>query len=193
MFFLILLAFLQVAPQPANANAEAMFLGRSDLPNDFRFSFLDLGFAALRVRLDNQSEQAWSYEASKIRVLDPKGKELERAASTDITPAVVRSRTYRPTLGGTHGEIGSDQPPLLNPRYAPRVGLTPKGAGGPATISVRDTQEIRETLERHQLQDGILQPGETVEGLIYFKSKKNPKELSGSKIILSNGTVIEIP
>ncbi len=169
---------------------EAQFLNRGDLPDDIDFALVDLGFAVLRVRLENGTAQDWEIRAGDVQVRDPKGKSLKPAALEEITPKVMKHGRSSRRLSGVGAEVGSRYPtyPGTYPGgypgasrpgvYTPPIG----GGSGPGKVAVGEAQRIRDILAGHQLEDTTLAPGETLEALIYLKSDKPASKLRGGSV-----------
>ncbi|MGH9340667.1 MAG: hypothetical protein ACRD1R_14000 [Acidobacteriota bacterium] len=171
-------------------SVEGKFLKRGDLPAEFTFPVLDLDFAVLRIQVTNEGQEAWLLDPEQIEVQDPKGRSMEKAASTEITPKIMKSGAYRRGNRDVHGQVGTG--PYIPGVYVPRRPGEIYIPGGPKTVAAGEAQEIRETLEAHQLQKATLEPGQTVEALLYFKSGKPAHELSGSTIVLSDGIKVKV-
>jgi hypothetical protein len=184
MTALFLLSWLMMAgPVQENAlQVEAQFLNRPELPDDFRFNLLTLGFAVMRVQIVNNGEESWSVDPETVQVKDPRGRAMTRAVPTEITPKVVASRSVRGPAAGTHGEVGYGGP-VYHPGQLGRRGVG-AGSTGAGTISIEDTKYVRSTLEHYELKPTTLEPGESLEALIYFGSKQPASRLRGSTLIL---------
>jgi len=193
---LLAVVLLWAAPpvaEPAGPRAEAQFLNRADLPADIDFALLDLGFAVVRVRLENAGDADWRIEADRVEVRDPKGKRLKPASLNEITPKVMKRGRGSKRFAGSGAEVGTRrQYPGYNPGRYPD---TPRGTGypgvyqppvpggrGPGTVAVGSAQQIRDVLDGHQLKDATLAPGEALEALIYLKSDKPASKLRGGSL-----------
>lgn len=166
--------------------SEARFLQKSDLPDDFRFPVLELDFAVLEIGLKNETDQQRVFDPELLQVLDPKGKALERAAPTEITPKIMKSPQFRRSSRNIHGDVGIGRTygGVYFPPTAPVPG--PGGRSDGKVISAQTATLVREVLERHEARQMILPPGERGSVLLYFKSKKSARELAGS-VLLENG------
>jgi hypothetical protein len=192
MTALLLLSWLIMAGpiQEDAVQLEAQFLKRSELPDEFRFNLLTLGFAVMRIQVVNGSEEPWSIDPESVQVKDPRGKTITRAVPTEITPKVVASRSVRGPAAGTHGEVGYGGP-IYHPGQLGRAGVG-AGSTGAGTISIQETQFVRSTLEHHELKQTTLEPGESLEALLYFKSKQPASKLTGSTLLLSKHPPVSV-
>ena len=185
---LMSLVFLSAAPQVEEITFTVSSVKRSDLPDDFPFQVLDVGFAVLKLKMENLSSEAWTFRPEEVEVFEGGGKKLDRAVPTDIAPKLMKF--YRGSQRGIYGEGYSggrpttqewEQVPTVEPGR--RSGTVSAGVGG----------RFRAALEHHQVQEVELSPGETAEGFFYLKSKKTGGKLSGSSLRFQNQVSIEIP
>lgn len=185
----IVLCFLLLLQNAVSIDGK--FLRRSDLPNDFRFPILELDFAVLRLSIENNSDQAWTIEPEEVEVKDPTNKPLAKALPTEITPKIMDSKQFKRSNRNVHGTIGTGYPAGIYGPYGPppRVPITTIPDAGPGSVSVDTAGKIRAVLETHELKPTTLAPGEKLEALVYFKSKKDPSELSGSTIRVGEQTI----
>lgn len=189
MFFVVLLAAIF---QSDSIATEAQFLKRGDLPNEFRFPLLELDFAVLRLSIENRSEEAWTVRPEEFQVRDPKNKLLERTTPPEITPKIMDSKVFKRTTRSVHGSVGSGYPSIYGPAYGRGpVPVGPPSSGG-RTLSVDKALQIRSILEQHEIRETTLAPGEKVEALVYFKSKKSAAELSGSTLLIDKAISIKV-
>lgn len=195
---LVALAFPQGQPPQATGpeqHTDASFLNRWDLPDEFDFPLLELNFAVLRVRLVNDTGKDWPVSEAALEARDPKGRKLKRAAPEEITPKIMESKILKPSSRRIAGDVGGGvgyprrYPGGYPGAYPGPVVVSP--GGGPKKVAVGRAQEIRSALERHELSDVVLRPGESLEALVYFKSKKKVTELSGGQLKLGD-ILIEI-
>jgi hypothetical protein len=190
MFLLAWLIMVGPVVQADTVEVEAQFLKRPELPDDFRFNVLTLGFAVMRVQIVNRSEEPWSIDPENIQVKDPRGKTITRALPTEITPKIVASRSVRSPGAGTHGEVGYGGP-VYHPGQLGRRGVG-AGSTGAGTISIEETKFVRSTLEHYELKQTTLEPGESVEALVYFHSKQPASKLAGSKLVLPSHPAVSV-
>ena len=185
---LMSLVFLSATPQVEEITFTVSSVKRSDLPDDFPFQVLDVGFAVLKLKMENLSSEAWTFRPEEVEVFEGGGKKLDRAVPTDIAPKLMKF--YRGSQRGIYGEGYSggrpttqewEQVPTVEPGR--RSGTVSAGVGG----------RFRAALEHHQVQEVELSPGETAEGFFYLKSKKTGGKLSGSSLRFQNQVSIEIP
>ncbi len=156
---------------------EGESLRRQDLPDEIPAQIFDSGFAVIRVRIHNEGSGVVELRPEDFQVLDPRGRELEPAPLTEITPHLVKY--YVPGGAGVHGEIGNW------PKY-PTVAHWERGehgVAGPGSIDVGAAPAVRGALEQHQVQATVLGPGDSFEGFLYVKSKNTGAKLKGGKII----------
>ncbi|MDA2930227.1 hypothetical protein MYX84_09815 [Acidobacteria bacterium AH-259-O06] len=192
---LLCLTALALSPSEGSVVVEARFLDRGDLPNEFRFPVLELDFVVLHVKLRNESQQDWALRAQELVLRDPKGKTLTRVGPSEVTPKIVKSkifRRYNLDNRQIHGEVGYNPPRVI---YGPasRNERVPDTPSPPRTISLNTAKRIRSILEKHELKETTLAPGEALVGLVYFKSKKPASKLSGSTLILDDKLRVKIP
>ncbi len=185
---LISLVLLSAPPQIEEIAFTVSSVKRSDLPDDFPYPTLDLGFAVLKLQMENRSSEAWTFRPEEVEVFEGGGKKLDRAVPTDIAPKLMKF--YRGSQRGIYGEGYSggrpttqewEQVPTVEPGR--RSGTVSAGVGG----------RLRAALEHYQVQKVELSPGETAEGFFYLKSKKTGGKLSGSSLRFQNQVSIEIP
>ena len=187
-----------VAAAPAADDFPAVvgeLLARGDLPDDFYFPFLQLDFAVLRVTVTNNSEQNWSLQPEKLTLKDPKGKSLKRVRPTDITPRIIQSKAFRHSQARVAGQVGYPYPPTYgeNGQVPPyRTNPVQTIPSGPRVLSVDTAKQIRATLEKHEVKEVMVAPGETFEGLVYYRSKKSASKLSGSTLEVSGGRRVQV-
>lgn len=162
-----------------SVEGEATVIEKRHLPDHFPFQLLDQGFAIVEVRVSNTGNQALDFDASSVKVFEKKGKELEVALMTEMVPKLVKS--YRGTRLGIHGEGRYGYPGYS--RIPGRPGIVPGPTISPnpdvGSISVTLADELREKLEAQQLRSALIEPGTSVEGYVYLKSKKSGKKLLG--------------
>ncbi len=176
-------AVTTAAPRAGDVEFEARFLSRPGLPEDFHFPVLELNYQVLRVLLHNRSGQPWRVPET-VLLTDPGGKRLKRVAPIEMTPRIVESKLFRARQYRT--EQGSAAGVPIPPHPA-GLGRYPQGrAAGPAHVHVGAAGEVRETLERHHLPPGELAPGESLEALVYVRSKKKHDRLRGSRVLLGD-------
>jgi hypothetical protein len=176
------LAYEGESPEEASSSAETVkiegeSLRRQDLPEEIPVQIFESGFAVIRVRIHNGGSDVVELRPEDFQVVDPRGKKLEQAALTEITPHLVKF--YVPGGAGVHGEIGNW------PKY-PTVAHWERGehgVAGPGSIDVGAAPAVRGALEQHQVQATVLGPGDSLEGLLYVKSKNSGAKLKGGKII----------
>jgi hypothetical protein len=177
---LILLLVVPVpAPQQGDITLEAFSLKRGDLPNDFPFQVLDVGFAVIKLTIANETSAPFALDPDDITVMNPKKKKIKRALPTDITPKLMKY--HRGGQRGIHGEAYSG-PPL--PPGAPVPTISPGREAGSVSINV--AQNLRATLEQYQIKAIAVPSGGTVEGFFYLKSKKSGAKLSNSTVKLGS-------
>ena len=151
---------------------------RKDLPDGFPFQALFDGFAILKVEIQNDSGENRQLDLEGLRILDPKGRELERASPFDVTPKIVKY--YRGNQRGIFGEgYAGGQPTPQEWERVPTV--SPRSSG--TTYSIETPKRIRATLEHYELKPGEIPAGDTFQGLLYVKSSEVGNKLSGSIVI----------
>jgi hypothetical protein len=181
----LVVSVLEPTTNPAvEITAESVM--RSDLPNDFPFQVFDVGFAVLKIRVKNVSNQQAVLDPATFQAKDPKGKRLKRVEPVEVTPKLMKF--YR--SGGPpsiHGEVGYGYPPYPG-AYPPHRDRRPTvGVGVPAgKVDVSTGGVLRELLERYQLSLVVLEPGQEVQGFIYLESKKSGRALSGGRVTLAD-------
>ena len=185
---LISLVLLSAPPQVEEITFTVSSVKRSDLPDDFPFQTLDVGFAVLKLKMENLSSQAWTFRPEEVEVFEGGGKKLDRAVPTDIAPKLMKF--YRGSQRGIYGEGYSGGRPTT--QEWERVPTVEPGRS-PGTVSAGVGGSLRAVLEHYEVQEVELAPGETAEGFLYLKSKKSGGKLSGSSLRFQNQVSIEIP
>jgi len=107
---------------------------------------------------------------------DLKNKPVERALPTEIAPKVVDK------WSGGKGNLTVGQGGRMDP-YGRRWPTGPEvivGRDETKVIQAGKGQQIREVLERYQLKKGEVTPGQEIEVLLYFKTKKHPLDFAGA-------------
>ena len=169
----------------------AASLVRRDLPDDFPYQVFHEGFAVVRVQVRNAAAAAFSLDAERMTVHDPKGKTLKRVSAAELTPKVVK---YYQGGGGGPGVslTTSAGGPVFNPRQRPygERRTTIGGGGGPGIIHVGKVKELRELLDRYEIQAVNVAPGQTIEGFFYLKSKKSGNRLIGGQVRLPGNRTV---
>ena len=195
----LLLLFLALTLQGDTLSIKGQFLKRGDLPDDFKFPLIELGFAVLQVKVENGSQESWVLRPGELSVLSPKGKKIKKVTPFDITPKIIRSKQFKRSIREVHVE---DRGPESSPRTSPSVygggvrtiDLSSQGGeGGPVILSAETAVKLRSILEKHEIKETTLAAGETIEALIYLKSKKPPSKLSGSTLVIGTTLKVKIP
>lgn len=179
---LILLLALVTGSQGGNVSIEAESVTKKKTAAGFPLLVYETGFAVLEVRIKNSSSEDFSIDLEKVKVFSEKGKQIDRALSTDIAPKLTKF--YTGGSAGVHGEMYSGyprRPTQAEMNRAPTVG-TPSTVG---KVSASKGQEIRSLLESFELTSGTVAPGEETSGYIYLKSKKSGNKLSGGHLLLN--------
>jgi hypothetical protein len=147
------------------------------VPNDFPFQILSEGFAIIELEVANSGSGDFELTFDEIRVVDSKGKMIERALSTDMAPKVFKY--YKGSRQVIHGEghVGA-----VGPRTPTRtVGIHPPAP----SISADTGQRIRALLESYEIQPGVIAPQESRAGYFYLKSKRSGRKLQGASVHIS--------
>lgn len=167
---------------------ESSPLKRNQLPDGFPLQVLDSGFAVIRVRIDNGSSQPWGLDPSTFRLSSPKKKRLKRARPTDIAPKL--RKFYAGNRKGIHGEAygGYRRPTPVELGQAPTIDPNQPPGTLPADLGT----QLRQLLEGFELQPSTLQPGQAVEGLLYYKSKDSGARLYNGELTLEDGTKVAL-
>ena len=169
----------------------AASLVRRDLPDDFPYQVFHEGYAVVRVQVRNASTAGFSLAPERMTVHDPKGKTLKRVSAAELTPKMVKY--YQGGGGGPGVSLRTSAGgPVFNPRRRPYGERTTTigGGGGPGIIHVGKVKELRELLERYEIQTVDVAPGQTVEGFFYLKSKKSGNRLIGGQVRLPGNRTI---
>ena len=168
----------------------AASLVRRDLPDDFPYQVFHEGYAVVRVQVRNASTAGFSLAPERMTVHDPKGKTLKRVSAAELTPKMVKY--YQGGGGGPGVSLRTSAGgPVFNPRRRPYGERTTTiGGGGPGIIHVGKVKELRELLERYEIQTLTVAPGQTVEGFFYLKSKKSGNRLIGGQVRLPGNRTI---
>lgn len=169
----LLLGFQESAEERGVQTAS---LGRQEMPEKFPYQLLNEGFAVLKITLDNASTEQWTVKVEDLEVFSRKGKRIERARPTDITPKILKYYTGITGYDG-HPEARTVREEIYREH---RIGVRT----GQAMVSLETVEGLRGTLEGYELKDATLAPGETVEAFYYLKSKETGKKLKGGWVIL---------
>ena len=164
---------------------------RRDLPDDFPYQVFHEGFAVVRVQVRNASTAGFSLDPERMTVHDPKGKTLKRVSAAELTPKMVKY--YRGGGGGPGVSLRTSAGgPVFSPRQRPygERRTTIGGGGGPGIIHVGKVKELRELLDRYEIQAANVGPGQTIEGFFYLKSKKSGNRLIGGQVLLPGNRTI---
>ena len=168
----------------------AASLVRRDLPDDFPYQVFHEGFAVVRVQVRNSSSaDVFSLDPARMTVHEPKGKTIKRVSSAELTPKMVK---YYQGGGGPGVSLTTSAGgPVFNPRQRPYgERRTTIGGGGPGIIHVGKVKELRELLERYEIQAVHVAPGQTIEGFFYLKSKKSGNRLIGGHVRLPGNRTV---
>ena len=159
----------------------ARSIPKGDLPLGFPVQVLDAGFAVIDVTVGNTGEAPIQVAPDLVQAWSPKKKKLAQVPSTKILPKLVKF--YRAGSTGIGGEVYAGGPATAR-RSAP--------AGNPnasnSSYSVIITEQLRLVLDGYRLKQGALQPGESIQGFIYVKSKHWGPKLAGGKVALGDAT-----
>jgi len=168
---------------PPDVKVEAYFLSMHRLPPDVDYSMLNSGFGVLYLKSRNDSSNPVPLDPDASQLSDPKNKVVPRAVPTEIAPKVVDK------WSGGKSNLSVGQGRYIDP-YGRRWSTGPEVAIGrdeAKVVQAGKGQQIREILERYQLKKADLKPGEEIEVLLYFKTKKYPLDFVGSKLQLAPG------
>lgn len=168
-------ALLQSAPETEQV-VTVRSLQRSELPNDFPFQVLDVGYAVLEVSLKNASSESMTPKLEQLEISNPKGKALKRAEPTEIVPRLMKY--YRGGDLGVNAEVSVGVAGPMS-RRAPPPSQPGSGSG---SVSVDVGQRLRTILEHYQLKEKPVAAGSSVTGLIYLKSKNSGRRLAGGEL-----------
>ncbi|MDA2934191.1 hypothetical protein MYX82_07590 [Acidobacteria bacterium AH-259-D05] len=186
----LLLGILLLSPPPQTEEItfSVQSLKKSELPDDFPFQVLDQGFAIFKITIENRSPQTWTFQPDQVETVNNKGKALERATVSEITPKVLK--LYRGNLRGIYGEgYSGGRPTIRQWDQVPTV--SPTASAG--TISASRAPQLRALLEHYEIKKVDLDPGASYEGFLYLKSKKTGRKLSGSVLRLGDQVSVKVP
>lgn len=172
--FLLALAVVQPGPVLIDAASQK----KKDLPNDFPFQIFDVGFAVIRVEIENSTSGSLSIDPDSMLVRAPGGKALKRARPEEITPKLMKYYSGIPRAGRGLGG------PMPAPRE-PGAEVDPRAGSG--TVSIEVPARIRSILAHYEIAPGVLEPGQKAEGFLYVRSKKSGSHLSGGRVELPGG------
>ena len=162
---------------------QARSIPRGDLPVGFPEPVLDAGFAIIEVTVGNSGEAPVQVAPDLVQAWSPRKKKLAQVPSTKILPKLVKF--YRGGGAGVGGQV--DAGGLATSRPSPPAG-SPKA--GDSSYSVIITQQLRVVLDGYRLKQGTLEPGESIQGFIYVKSKHRGRKLAGGKVTLGDATAV---
>ena len=186
--FLIAVMLLAPHPQVEDVGVSVQSLKKSTIPDGFPFQVLDQGFAIFEITIENHSTEPWILQADQVTARDPKGKVLERATVSEITPKVLK--LYRGNLRGIYGEgYSGGRPTTRQWEEVPTV----SPSAGPGVISFGRAQQLRALLEHYEIQEVEVAPDSIYHGFLYLKSKNTGRKLSGSVVKLGDGMSVEVP
>ena len=162
---------------------QARSIPKGDLAVGFPVQVLDAGFAVIEVTVGNSGEAPVQVAPDLVQAWSPKKKKLAQVPSTKIVPKLVKF--YRGGGAGVGVEVYAGGPATSRPS-AP--------AGNPnaadRSYSVIITQQLRVVLDGYRLKQGALEPGESIRGFIYVKSKHWGPKLAGGKVTLGDATAV---
>ena len=164
-------------------NLQARSIPRGDLPVGFPEPVLDAGFAIIEVIVANSGEAPVQVAPDLVQAWSPKKKKLAQVPSSKILPKLVKF--YRGSGARVDGEVYTGGPATSLPN--PPAG-NPKA--GDSSYSVAITQQLRVVLDGYRMKQGALQPGESIQGFIYVKSKYRGRKLAGGKVTLGDASAI---
>ena len=176
MIILLLSLLINILPFAGEVEIEVESVLKKDLPDDFPFLMLNKDFAVLKITIRNHSQENWNFKLEETQAFSKKGKKIDRALSTDITPKIVEM--YTKTSRGVHSEgyIGG-RPANYEMSRAPTIQTAP----GVRTVRASIGQEVCALVESFEIKDKDLAQGEEISGYYYLKSKKSGQELAGGK------------
>ncbi len=183
---LFLSVWLQ-APSP-DVKVEAYFLSMHRLPPEVDYSILNSGFGVLYMKIRNDLSTPLPLDPDAAVLTDPKNKPVARAVPTEIAPKVVDK------WSGGKSTLQTGQGRYIDP-YGRRWSTGPEvtiGREEARVVHASKGQQIREILERYQLKKADLNPGEEIEVLLYFKTKKYPLDFVGAKLQLAPGVTTTV-
>ena len=161
---------------------QARSIPKGDLPIGFPVQVLDAGFAVIDVTVGNTGEAPIQVARDLIQAWSPKKKKLAQVPSTKILPKLAKF--YRAGSTGIGGDVygggaGTTQP--SPPARSPTADNS---------YSVIITEQLRVVLDGYRLKQGALEPGESIQGFIYVKSKQSGSKLVGGKVALGGATAV---
>ena len=186
--FLLAASLLFQPLQVKDVTASIQSLKKGDTPDGFPFQVLDQGFAIFEITIENHTTDTWIFQADQVTAADPKGKVLERATVSEITPKVLK--LYRGNMRGIYGEGYSGGRPTTQ-QWEDVPTVTP--TAGPGQISVGRAQQFRELLEHYAIHEVEIAPDTIYHGFLYLKSKNTGRRLSGSVVKLGDNFSVEVP
>ena len=162
---------------------QATSIPKGDLPVGFPEQVLDAGFAIIEVTVGNNGEAPVQVAPDLVQAWSPKKKKLVQVPSTKILPRLVKF--YRVGGAGVASEVYAGGPATSRP--TPPAG-NPKADN--SNYSVIITQQLRVVLDGYRLKQGTLEPGESIQGFLYVKSKHRGRKLAGGKVTLGDATAV---
>jgi hypothetical protein len=169
----------------AEVTLSSASLSRQDLPDDFPFQLLYEGFAIIRITIENHSGEPLAFEVHDLQAYNRKGKEIRRARPTDIAPKLMKYHTG--TKGIVSAEVYTGHPAGTYPGTVRRGPTINRDSRAP-TVSANTGQKLRAHLEGYEIKDQVLEPGETLEGFYYLKSKRYGTKLAGGRVVWGTQT-----
>ncbi|HXK60440.1 MAG TPA: hypothetical protein PLP42_11165 [Acidobacteriota bacterium] len=179
----LLLAF-SFQDKPTAPVNQAKVLDRRDLPPDLNLPFQENGFTVVALTVVNGGSEPLEIDTTKIRVRTAKNKEVKVATSSEVVPKMVKSGARVPNLS-----VGA--PPVYYPGYGrPGYGrpIEPGvtiGSSGGGVVDIGRVERLKAVIEKYELKNTHVRPGEHLEAYLYLKTDKPAQELKGTRIALT--------
>ncbi len=160
---------------------QARSIPQGDLPIGFPVQVLDAGFAVIEVTVGNSGEVPIQVAPDRVQAWSPKKKKLAQVSSTKVLPKLAKF--YRAGSAGIGGDVYAGGPATTQPS-------PPAHDADNDTYSVIIREQLRLVLDGYRLKQGALEPGESMQGFIYVKSKHRGAKLVGGKVAVGDATAV---
>ena len=160
----------------------ARSIPKGDLPVGFPVQALNAGFAVIDMTVGNPGQAPIQVSPDLVQAWSPKNKKLAQVPPTKILPKLMKF--YRAGSTGIGGDVYAGGPGTTQPTAPARKPTVDN------SYSMIITEQLRVLLEGYRLKQGALEPGESIQGFIYVKSKHSGSKLAGGKVALGDATAV---
>ncbi len=161
---------------------QARSIPKDGLPVGFPVQVLDAGFAVIDVTVVNQGEVPVPVAPDLVQAWSLKNKKLAQVPSTKVLAKLAKF--YRAANSGIGGDVYAGGPGTTQPSAPARKPTSDN------SYSVIITEQLRLVLDGYRLKQGALEPGESIQGFVYVKSKHSGSKLAGGRVALGDATAV---